>query len=212
MKEKHISDSYDTGAKRYCEYWSAPHDFTEIDRAKFCAFLPPNGRILDVGSGPGNDTTYFIEKGFSVVGIDISKEMVSLAAGREARAKFHEMDMRHLTFNDGSFDGVWASFSFLHVKQAYATKTLQQFKRVLCNSGYLCLLIHTNKTTTYKKTQISGLFDGNGRPMSTYVQEWKLEDLLELLTNAGFEPCIVRPFDRKGGLYPLLSIIAKVKK
>lgn len=211
-EEKHISDSYNTGAKKYCEHWSVPHAFTEVDRQKFCELLPPKGRILDVGCGPGNDTTYFIEKGFSVVGIDLSKEMVSLASGREARAKFLEMDMRHPTFDDNSFDGIWASFSFLHVKQADAEKTLRQFKRVLSNSGYLCLLVHTNETTIYKRTQISGLFESNGNPMSTYVQEWKQEDLLGLLRKAGFELCTVRPFNRQGGLYPLLSIITKVIK
>jgi ubiquinone/menaquinone biosynthesis C-methylase UbiE len=211
-EEKHISDSYNTGAKRYCEHWSIPHTFTEVDRQKFCGFLPPKGRILDIGCGPGNDTTYFIEKGYDVTGVDLSEEMVRLASERETRAKFLEMDMRHLSFDDNSFDGIWASFSFLHVKESDAEGTLQQFKRVLCNGGYLCLLVHTNEKTTYKKTQISGLVESNGKPMSTYVQEWKQKELLGLLKKVGFDPCIVRPFNRQGGLYPLLSIIAKVMK
>lgn len=211
-EEKHISDSYDAGAKKYCEYWSVPHAFTEVDRQKFCELLSSKSRILDIGCGPGNDTTYFVEKGFNVVGIDLSKEMIGLASERETRARFFEMDMRHLSFDDDSFDGIWASFSFLHIKESDVEDTLQQFKRVLRNGGHLCLLIHTNEVTSYKRTQISGLFEDDGTPMNTYVQEWNQEDLLELLRKVGFEPCIIRPFNRKGGLYPLLSITAKVIK
>lgn len=211
-EEKHISDSYNAGAKKYCEHWSVPHAFTEVDRQKFCELLPPKSRILDIGCGPGNDVTYFVEKGFSVTGIDLSEEMIRLASERETRAKLFEMDMRHPSFDDDSFDGIWASFSFLHIKESDAEETLQQFKLILCDRGYLCLLVHTNEVTAYKKTQISGLFEDDGKPMSTYVQEWKQEDLLELLRKAGFELCTVRPFNRQGGLYPLLSIIAKVIK
>lgn len=211
-EDKHISDSYNTGAKKYYENWCRLHDFTEADRCKFCELLPPGSQVLDIGCGPGNDTTYFVENGFDVVGIDLSKEMIGIASGRETRAVFYEMDMRRLTFGNNSFDGIWVSFSFLHVKKSDAHKTLQQFKRVLRNGGYICLLIHTNVTTAYKKTQISGLFEDDGKPISTYVQEWKQEDVLELLEKTGFEPCIVRPFTRKGGSYPLLSIIAKVVK
>ena len=211
-EDEHVQDSYNSGAKRYCEHWSVPHAFTEIDRQKFCELLPPKSRILDIGCGPGNDTTCFVEKGFSVTGIDLSKEMIKLASRRETRAKFLEMDMRHLAFNDDSFEGIWASFSFLHVKEADAEGTLQQFKRVLCSGGYLCLLVHTNEKTTYRKTQISGLFEDDGKPMSTYVQEWKREELLAVLEKIGFETCSKRPFIRQGGLYPLICIIAKSRK
>lgn len=211
-EEKHISDSYNTGAKKYCEHWSVPHTFTEMDRNNFCALLPQNSKILDVGCGPGNDTTFFVEKGFNVLGVDLSKEMVRCATTRETRAKFAEMDMRHLTFEDNYFEGVWASFSFLHVKKSDAKETLQQFKRVLCQNGHLCLLVHTSKTSTYRQAPISGLFDDSGGSASTYVQERKQEDLLALLDEGGFEPRIVRPFGREGGAYPLLSIIAKAMK
>ena len=44
------------------------------------------------------------------------------------------------------------------------------------------------------------------------LQEWRKEDLLDILDETGFKPHIVRPFEREGGLYPLLSIIARVMK
>lgn len=211
-EENHVSDSYNEGAEKYCAHWSVPHKFTKVDRQKFCELLLKNARILEVGCGPGNDAAYFVKKGFKVVGIDLSYKMVTLAKAREMRANFYEMDMRDLTFDDDSFNGIWASFSFLHIKEVDAEKTLQQIKRVLRSGGYLCLLVHTNKITTYKKTEISGLFDNNGKPMSTYVQEWNQDDILGLLQKVGFESCIIRPFNREGGLYPLLSVIAKITK
>jgi hypothetical protein len=52
------------------------------------------------------------------------------------------------------------------------------------------------------KTPISGM------ERYTYVQEWIQTDIEALVRASGFKIIVSRPFERKGGRYPLLSILA----
>ena len=206
----HIKSSYAEHAKSYADYWSVPFSFTEVDRRMFESLMPPNGSILDLGCGPGNDAVYFTKRGFSVIGIDLSEPLLEIAARRAPEARFMPMDMAHLDFDDGSFEGVWASFSFLHIKSNDAKAVLTGFRRVLRKSGLLFLGLHTHETTRWRNTVISGLFKKDGQPVTTYVQEWNQVEIVKLLEALDFKIVRSRSFLRKGGLYPLLSIISSI--
>jgi SAM-dependent methyltransferase len=70
--------------------------------------LPPGGRVLDVGCGPGRHTHALAARGFEVVGVDISERFIALA--RESRppgapVRFERADARSLSF-DSEFDAV----------------------------------------------------------------------------------------------------------
>lgn len=66
--------------------------------------LSPGQRVLDVGCGPGRHAHALAERGFEVVGVDISQRFVDLArATAPPGATFHRADARELAF-DGEFD------------------------------------------------------------------------------------------------------------
>lgn len=66
--------------------------------------LEPGQRVLDVGCGPGRHAHALAERGFEVVGVDISQAFVDLAnAGAPPGATFLRADARSLVF-DGEFD------------------------------------------------------------------------------------------------------------
>lgn len=80
---------------------------SEIQRA--LTMLRPQGgeRILDLGCGTGRHSLELVRQGFSVVGVEISTELVKIAKG-EAQAQgleatFLEADLRELDF-EGEFD------------------------------------------------------------------------------------------------------------
>jgi SAM-dependent methyltransferase len=84
--------------------------------ALYIAFLreiPEGGAILDAGCGSGRDSLAFLRRGYRVVLIDASREMVAAATkhtGQQALfLRFDEID-----FTD-EFDGIWAYGSLLHV-------------------------------------------------------------------------------------------------
>jgi len=112
------------------------------------------------------------------------------------------MDMRYLAFPEAVFDAVWASFSLLHIRANEIRKTLVGFRSVLREPGLFFTAVHRGPKTEWIKTTISGM------ERDTYVQEWLQTDIEAVVREAGFEIIGSRPFERTGGRYPLLSILA----
>jgi len=73
-------------------------------------YLPPGGRVLDVGGGAGRYAVWLGERGYEVTLVDPSEGQRELArekvADRELgdRVTVREGDVRDLDFDDGSFD------------------------------------------------------------------------------------------------------------
>ncbi|WP_436931646.1 class I SAM-dependent methyltransferase [Halosimplex halobium] len=94
---------------------------------------PP--RVLDVGCGPGWESTAFAEAGFDTVPFDLTRSFLDQARERVPDATPVRGDMRELPFADGSFDGLWACASLLHVPEREVPGTLAEFERALAAGG-----------------------------------------------------------------------------
>jgi SAM-dependent methyltransferase len=140
---------------------------------------------------------------YQVTAIDLSERFVELTQTRVRGASVRKMDMRFLDFPAATFDGLWASFSLLHIRAADVDQTLSGFKRVLRPAGLFFTAVHPGRTTQWVKTTISGM------ERDTYVQEWLQAEIEDRVTSAGFRILQCRPFIRTGGRYPLLSILAR---
>jgi 2-polyprenyl-3-methyl-5-hydroxy-6-metoxy-1,4-benzoquinol methylase len=85
---------------------------------RFLPHIRIGGRILDAGCGVGRDTLAFADRGYDVVAIDASTEMVRLACERVgARAAVHLMRFQDVQWCN-EFDGIWTCASLLHVPTA----------------------------------------------------------------------------------------------
>jgi SAM-dependent methyltransferase len=82
----------------------------------------PDGRLLEVGSGPGRLAVRLAREapGVTLTGVDISSAMVERAARRAARAglservQFEVGDVAALPLSDEEFDGVVSTLSLHH--------------------------------------------------------------------------------------------------
>ena len=198
---RHIEETYDEGSQDYGDYFKNPHEFIEKDRQQFIARLPAGSTILDCGCGPGMDTERFSQLGYKVTAIDLSDRFVELVRKRVPNARVEKMDMRNLAFPKAAFDGLWASFSLLHIRASEIQETLSGFNSVLRDGGLFFAALHRGPKTKWVKTTISGM------ERDTYVQEWLQTDIEAVVRGAGFEIIGSRPFERTGGRYPLLSIL-----
>ncbi|MFL5930114.1 MAG: class I SAM-dependent methyltransferase [Gaiellaceae bacterium] len=63
---------------------------------------PGPGRLLDVGCGTGAHGSAFTDRGWDLVGIDISADMLGIA--RERGLEVVQADATELPFDDGAFD------------------------------------------------------------------------------------------------------------
>ena len=82
---------------------------------RFLELLPPGGTVLDLGCGSGRPMArYCIEKGFPVLGVDSSPELIALCRQRFPDQAWEVGDMRSLDLGR-RFDGILAWHSLFHL-------------------------------------------------------------------------------------------------
>lgn len=178
-KSKLAVDTYEKIAGKYAEqYFDDMVDVPYID--KFLAKLPKKGKILDVGSGPGQFAKHMTEKGFEVIGIDFSKEMVAIANGKIPTVIFRHMDMRQLDFPDNSFDGLFSAYSLIHIPSEEVLETLKGFRRVLKVGGYVEIAVQKGEADKI----IAEPFMPTEKMFFNFFTE---ERIAKYLQDAGFE-------------------------
>lgn len=97
------------------------------------------GKLVDLGCGAGNHAKYFTEKGFDLLCIDISEEMVKRCMAKGLKAEVR--DIEQLDLSDKSFDGVWSYASLLHVPKEKIPAVIQKIVRMLRPQGLLGLAV-----------------------------------------------------------------------
>jgi SAM-dependent methyltransferase len=90
-------------------------------------YLPANGRVLDIGGGPGRYAAWLARRGYRVTLADLSPDLLHIArsriAGQAAESsgavdEIVEADARDLSrWPDGSFDAVLSLGPFYHLTE-----------------------------------------------------------------------------------------------
>lgn len=104
---------------------------------EFMSAVRPGGAILDVGCAGGRDSRAFVDRGFTVIGVDLVNTFLDAARERVPEATFFKQDVRALTFDDASFDGIWAQAVLMHLKRDELPRVLATFHRLLKPGGML---------------------------------------------------------------------------
>ena len=110
--------------------------------ATFTGKLPEKGTVLDLGCGTGlPHARYLVEKGFDVLGVDLSEEMVKVAIKNVPEAIFVQLSMNEIAYRD-EFDGVMSSFSMLLLPPDLFKETASRIYSALVEGGYLYLSLN----------------------------------------------------------------------
>lgn len=120
---------------------------TRSERRVLNAFFTPSaGTVLDVGCGAGRTTSRIAERGFDVVGMDVSEEMVRTAADLYPRLDFQVGDAANCPFGDDRFEYVLFSACGLDYPfpEAERRSALLEFRRVLKPGGVLAFNTHNS--------------------------------------------------------------------
>jgi SAM-dependent methyltransferase len=126
----------------YEPLFSLEKDRREVARLIELMGLPVGAHVLDVPCGQGRHAHLLAEAGYSVEGLDFSRDLLALAHGRGTapNLKYTRGDMRHLPRSwSGRFDAVanlFTSFGFF-LDPADDAHVLAQFARVLKPGGVL---------------------------------------------------------------------------
>lgn len=124
-------DFYATEAPRYHACSIAP---INCELPGFLARLPPGASILELGCGSGRDAAYMEAAGFVVDPTDGVLEMAALATERLGRpVRVMRFDELHAI---ETYDGVYASYSLLHVPRVGLTDVLCSIHAALKPGGW----------------------------------------------------------------------------
>ena len=137
MTDTQTLDVYADRAKDYADRFAADGASETEEFIAFTNALPPSGRVLDWGCGPGHWSAQFQRAGFDADATDASPEMAAVARERfgiNVRVEpFDALDSR------GQYHGIWAHFSLLHAPRADFASHLGRAMRALKPGGHLLL-------------------------------------------------------------------------
>jgi SAM-dependent methyltransferase len=144
--------SYDQVADDYArllfdELQHKPLDRELLDR--FAASVRDAGPACDMGCGPGHVARYLHEQGASVCGVDLSPEMVKRARELNPGVEFHQGDMMALDVPDGTWAGIAAFYSIIHISRGDLPRALGELRRALRPGGLLLLAFHIGSDTLH---------------------------------------------------------------
>ena len=97
-------------------------------------------RVLDVACGTGYTACALRRKGFKVTGVDLSPEMLLLAAQKASDCRFVRGDGTTLPFANGAFDGAIISLALHEMFLVVREMVWSEMKRVVRPGGGLFIL------------------------------------------------------------------------
>ncbi len=112
----------------------------EIDRIFRMANHTPSS-ILDVGSGNGVITSYYSEKGYEAVGIEVSESAVKQASEQFPETKFIHYDGLHFPFEDSSFDTILLNDVLEHISYNDMEQVLAEIHRIMKPNGLVYISV-----------------------------------------------------------------------
>ena len=148
-------------------------------REAFIRMLGKDSEVLDLGCGPGTDSSVLISHGLKVTGIDLSDELVRLAKNANPDGIFLQGNMLDLPFDSHKFDGLFAKASLLHLAKSDTPKALQEIVRVVKPGAIVHIAIKGGDGEKVVKEEKFGY------EFERFFSFWASEDFATLLSDAG---------------------------
>jgi ubiquinone/menaquinone biosynthesis C-methylase UbiE len=203
-----VKNCYDLTAEEYAKSFYHELDHKPFDRLILQRFAAENGgRFADLGCGCGHTTKFLAELGVKdLVGIDLSPEMVKVAAKLNQDIAFEIGNILNLEKADEEFGAVLALYSIVHFTYQEIEQAFSEIYRVLKSSGQFLFSFHVGQTETTlleflnQKVQITFYF-------------LEVDKILQLLETSGFKfiDTIIR-YPYKDAEYPSQRAYILVEK
>jgi SAM-dependent methyltransferase len=148
----------------------------------FCdAITKDKAKILEIGCGPGNITSYMLSKrpDWDILGIDIAPNMIEIARQNNPTAHFDILDSRHIDKLTSKYDGIIGGFCLPYLSHDESRKLIADCYHLLTENGLLYLsFVEGDPRQSGFQTASSGY--------RTYFYFYNAGDLTELLHKHNF--------------------------
>ncbi|OIO19070.1 MAG: hypothetical protein CO029_04760 [Candidatus Magasanikbacteria bacterium CG_4_9_14_0_2_um_filter_41_10] len=173
-------ETIDTYNKHAVSYQKSRINFLDTEKIDRFISLLSGKHILDIGCGPGRDSANFVEKGYVVIGIDLTKAFIELAKDTVPKATFKQMDVLDLLFSDNTFDGIWCNAVLLHLKKDDVRLALSEAFRVLKSGGIMYVSVKKgNSEETISDPRLA-----DQKRFFSYIEKREIENII---ADVGFD-------------------------
>jgi len=132
--------------ERYAEI--ARRGFWESEEKLVSQYFKPETKILDIGCGSGRTAIALTQKGFDVIGVDITPKMIDsakkIASSKNLNIDYRVGDATSLEFPDNYFAGaIFANNGWVQIPgKENRKKALAEIHRTMKPGGYFILVAH----------------------------------------------------------------------
>ena len=183
--KKSLASIYDEFADSYDKNRGI-FDMTEVFDDFYQSFDIKRGRVLDLGCGAGEPfSANFINRGWSVTGVDFSQRMLDLAAKYVPNMNTINADMRNIEFASDQFDAVTIIYALFHVPRNEHAALFRRIFDWLRPRGKVLFTYATKKYTGrmefdgYKEFLGQQLYYSHKRPEQLYSDMKQLGYVIE---------------------------------
>ena len=173
---------------------------------KFIGFLKKGDIVLDVGCGTGIKAKYLIEKGLDVLGVDFSDKCIEIAKRETPRGNFIVVDiMDNLKNINGTFDGLFAQASLLHISKKEIENVLKKLLTKLKDGGYFYIALKEKKIG--RKDEEIVVDNDYGYEYERFFSYFTMDEIKNYLNKLGLKICYENY--ATSGKAPWIQVIAK---
>ncbi|MGB5500574.1 MAG: class I SAM-dependent methyltransferase [Maribacter sp.] len=184
MKKNSITQA--TYNKVAQKYWEKASSFDQYNASydAFCAVLPPNAEVFEMGCGPGNVIQYVLNKrpDLHYTASDFAPNMLALAKKHNSNVHFLELDCRAIDRLAHKFDAIIGAFVLPYLNKAACAKLISDCAKLLSPKGllYLSTMEGDDDQSGFENTSFS---DGD----LIYIHYHQEHYIRECLTQNGYE-------------------------
>lgn len=98
-----------------------------------------DSKILEIGVGTGNLAGKFLEGTYEIIGIDQSREMLSVAKEKYPKLKVRLGEFLKIPYENNSFDYIVSTYAFHHLNDEEKSMAIEEMMRVLNDDGVIII-------------------------------------------------------------------------
>jgi SAM-dependent methyltransferase len=181
--QSELEASYDRVAENFAEDFRGELGRKPFDRELLDGFaesLRGEGRVCEIGCGPGQIARYLHDRGVEMCGVDLSREMVRLARQLNHDIPFERGDMLELDVPAASLAGIVCFYAIIHLRREDVPRALAQMHRALRPGGRLLISFHGGEGVLHRA-------EWYGKQVSIDVTLFGGEEMSGYMAAAGFE-------------------------
>lgn len=137
-----FAKSYDDAVKNNCGELKLYKNYDLILQNVYDAvesLNKENPKIIEIGVGTGNLASKFLSEKFEIIGIDQSREMLSVAKRKFPNLKVRLGEFLKIPYDNNTFDILISTYAFHHLNEIEKKIAIKEMIRVLKDNGAIII-------------------------------------------------------------------------